>query len=100
MPVVAESKNELKKAIKNKERKIIVRGKLAKKIMYLRHVPNKEIDSDMSETQLQSVLAGVMTPAVSITLILMLGVVAITAILRGYKINVKTRIGEVILEKR
>lgn len=103
MNIVVSSKEELKKALQDKENTITVNGKLAKKIrpLALLKKSNKKtnIDENMSTTAAAVVLSGIagISVAVAITLIVTIGIVAIVAILNDYRMGISDE--KIILER-
>lgn len=95
------TKNELQKAIRNKESKIIVTGSLAKKLKPFAKA-NTLNKGTIGTTQSAAVgalgLAGIST-AVAITLIVTLGLVVVVAILKDYNVRLKNGDQEIILER-
>lgn len=101
MGTIVYSKKELNQAIKNGETSIVVRGKLARKIQLLGRVNKAKVTNlskDMSVYRTASLLTG-LPVSVAITVVITLGVVAIIAILKNYRIVIKKKDVEIVLEK-
>ena len=101
METIVYSKKDLNKAIKSGEKSIVVRGKLARKIQLLGKVNKSKVTNlseDMSVYRTAGLLVG-LPVSVAITVVITLGVVAIIAILKNYRIVIKKKDVEIVLEK-
>lgn len=105
MAVVVTTKSQLEDALKNKESSIIVRGKLAKKIFPLSIFKHKHVPMNLSTNMGFAEASGALSSlvgipvVVAITLIVTIGLVAIIAILRDYRIVHRKGDSETILER-
>lgn len=101
METTVYNKKDLKKAINSGEKSIVVKGKLAKKVELLDKInKNKEtnLSEDISVKRTEGLLVG-LPVSVAITVVITLGVVASIAILKNYRIIIKKKDIEIVLEK-
>ena len=95
MSVVVITKQQLNKAIKDKEKTIIVKGELAKKLKFFSKLNSKP---NINPTMPTGVLAGSVAVAGGVPVIVV--IVAIVAIVFEYNVRLKDSSGvEVILER-
>lgn len=91
--VVVKSKKELKRALKIKEKNIVVKGKFAKKVYLLSKFKGEDCSGfceNMSNKRTMVTMGAIGIPTiVAVTLIITVGAVAIVAILKDYSIKVK-----------
>ncbi|MBK5241939.1 hypothetical protein [Clostridium sp.] len=104
MSVMVKTAKELKEVLNNKEERIIIKGRLAKKIKPLSIIKMSNKNIGLKETMRKNMVAGSLTLAgmaasVAIALIVTIGVVSIVVILNDYRIVYKNGDDEIILER-
>lgn len=92
----ATSLKELKRAIKDKEKTIVVTDK--KLVWLLKPLAKAKISSNLNTGMATGALA--LATGVQITIIVTLGVVVVVSILKGYNVKLRKGDTEIVLEKK